>query len=79
MSIVSAVLKFLYLPISILYFKHYIFPIRKEKVFTTIFLTYISIFFFSKKILPLHPKRKFLLCNGLSSTATSWIRKHLNL
>ncbi|MDD6224554.1 MAG: O-antigen ligase family protein [bacterium] len=47
MSIASAVLKFLYLPISILYFKHYVFPIRKEKVFTTIFLTYISIFLLS--------------------------------
>lgn len=47
MASISAILKFLYLPISILFFKHYEFPIEKNKVFGIILITYISIFLLS--------------------------------
>lgn len=47
MGSASAVLKFLYLPVSILFFKHYEFPIEKNKVFGIILITYIGIFLLS--------------------------------
>lgn len=47
MGSASAILKFLYLPVSILFFKHYEFPIEKNKVFGIILITYIGIFLLS--------------------------------
>lgn len=47
MGSTSAILKFLYLPVSILFFKHYEFPIEKNKVFGIILITYIGIFLLS--------------------------------
>ncbi len=46
-SSLSAVLKFLYLPISILYFKNYILPIKKQKIFSIILFTYVGIYLLS--------------------------------
>lgn len=47
MNSVSSILKFLYLPISIIYFKDYVFPVKEEKVFTTILFTYVGIYLLS--------------------------------
>lgn len=44
---ISSVLKFLYLPVSILYFKHYEFSVEKAKVLGIILITYIGIFLLS--------------------------------
>lgn len=46
-SNISMVLKFLYLPVSIIYFKDYLFTIKKEKVLSTIIFTYLGIFILS--------------------------------
>lgn len=46
-SNLSLVLKFLYLPCSILYFKEYLFPIKKDRVLTYILLTYTGLFIVS--------------------------------
>ncbi len=46
-SSLSSVLKFLYLPISILYFKNYVFPMEKSKVLSIILVTYIGIYLLS--------------------------------
>lgn len=46
-SNISMVLKFLYLPVSIIYFKDYLFSIKKEKVLSTIIFTYLGIFILS--------------------------------
>ena len=43
----SAVLKFLYLPISILYFKNYTFSVEKAKILGIIIITYIGIYLLS--------------------------------
>ncbi len=43
----SSILKFLYLPVSIFYFKNYIFPIEKEKIFSMVLITYVSIYLLS--------------------------------
>ncbi len=43
----SAILKFLYLPVSILYFKDYIFPVDKKKIFSMVLLTYVGIYLLS--------------------------------
>ena len=47
MNSVSAVLKFLYLPASILYFKNYTFPIEKAKILGVVLITYIGIYLLS--------------------------------
>lgn len=46
-SNISMILKFLYLPISIIYFKNYLFPINKEKIFSIILFTYVGVYLFS--------------------------------
>lgn len=46
-SSISSILKFLYLPLSILYFKDYIFSVDKSKVLTTIIITYLGTFLIS--------------------------------
>ena len=46
-SNISMILKFLYLPVSIIYFKNYLFPIKKEKVFSIILFIYVGIYLFS--------------------------------
>lgn len=44
---ISTIFKFLYLPISILYFKSFIFPTDKEKIVSIILMLYIGIYLFS--------------------------------
>lgn len=44
---ISTNFKFLYLPISIIYFKDYLFPVKKEKIFAIILVTYIGIYLIS--------------------------------
>ena len=46
-TIASSILKFLYLPLSIIYLKNYEFKINKNKILTTIIFTYIGIFIIS--------------------------------
>lgn len=43
----SAIFKFLYLPVAILFFKHFYFPVTKSKVLLIILVTYISIYLLS--------------------------------
>lgn len=47
MPSISAILKFLYLPVSILYFKNYCFPVEKKKILGIILITYIGIYLLS--------------------------------
>lgn len=47
MEIASSVSKFLYLPVSILFFKNYLFNIKKEKIETIILISYLSIYLLS--------------------------------
>lgn len=47
LSSASAVLKFLYLPVSVVYFKNYEFKIEKAKILGIILMTYIGIFLLS--------------------------------
>lgn len=44
---VSSILKFLYLPVSILFFKNYSLTIEKSKIETIILITYLGIYLFS--------------------------------
>lgn len=44
---ISSVLKFLYLPVGVLYFKDFVFPIDKEKIFSIILGTYIGLYLLS--------------------------------
>lgn len=44
---ISATLKFLYLPVSLMYFKRYTFPTEKDKVLSIILGTYIGIYLLS--------------------------------
>lgn len=46
-SSVSTVLKFLYLPVCLLFFKSYIFPFQKEEILGIILITYIGIYLLS--------------------------------
>lgn len=47
MNSISSILKFMYLIVSIMYFKDYLFPVEKEKIFTVILFTYVGIFLLS--------------------------------
>ena len=44
---ISSIFKFLYLPVTVLYFKYYVFPTKKDNVLTIILFTYLYIFVFS--------------------------------
>ena len=44
---VSSILKFLYLPISIIYFKNYVFSMDKNRILAIILFTYVGIYLFS--------------------------------
>lgn len=44
---ISSTLKFLYLPVSILFFKNYIFTVKKNKIESIILITYLGIYLLS--------------------------------
>lgn len=46
-STISNILKFLYLPVGMLYFKNYIVPTNKNRLLTVILFTYLLIYYFS--------------------------------
>lgn len=47
MEVASSVLKLLYLPVTILFFKNYLFNIKKERIETIIIISYLSIYLLS--------------------------------